>query len=551
MDNRRLIVFIVLSFAILFFWQQWEEKRHPKPVATTQAAATSSSAGNAKVAAEAQNEGKWLQKGNRLLVKTDVIQAEIDTMGGDLRKLALLRHGSRAKPNQPLQLLDDGAQHVYVAQTGLLNPALPALPNHRTLFTAAANKFELDAGQKELQVRLEAAEVAGIKVAKIYTFQRGSYLVNVRYEVTSTADKPVQLSAYYRLLRDGSAAEGDGKMVNTFTGPAVYTDAEKFQKVSFEDIDKGKAKYASHGNNGWVAMVQHYFVSAWILSPQGQPAVCQTTSNCRFEVKGVGDGLYSAGAIVDLPVLAPGKTVQMSVPLYAGPEETRTLESVAPGFELVKDYGWTTVIAKPLFWLLDMLHSMVGNWGWAIVLLTMLVKLAFFPLANAQYRSAAKMKKLVPRMQRLKEQYGDDRVKYQQAVMELYKQEKANPLSGCLPILVQIPVFFALYSALLASVELRQAPWLGWIHDLSVPDPYYILPVVLAISNFVQTMLNPPATDPMQDKMMKIMPVAFSVLFFFFPAGLVLYWLVNNLLSIAQQWFITRQIERADERAKH
>lgn len=267
-------------------------------------------------------------------------------------------------------------------------------------------------------------------------------------------------------------------------------------------------------------------------------------------MKPVADGLYSAGTVVDLPAIAPNTTYTLTMPLFVGPQDTHTMEATAPGLVLTKDYGWVTVIATPLFWLLEKLHAMVNNWGWAIVLLTVLIKAAFYPLSAASYRSMGKMKALAPRLERLKAQHGDDRMKFQQAVMEMYKTEKVNPLGGCLPVVIQIPVFIGLYWALLASVELRQAPWLGWIHDLTRPDPYYILPAIMAITMFAQTFLNPPPTDPIQAKMMKIMPVIFSVMFFFFPAGLVLYWVVNNILSISQQWYVTKQIERQEAAKK-
>jgi YidC/Oxa1 family membrane protein insertase len=474
-------------------------------------------------------------------------------MGGDLRKLSLLKHGQIDDAKQPFVLLQEGPDHVYVAQTGILKAGMPNLPTHRTLFTTTqAGEVTLADGQDSVSVRLEAAPVDGVKVAKVYTFKRGSYLIDVKYEVTNGGAQPLSLSAYYRLLRDGQPPKGSGGRVGTssFTGPAVFTEASKFQKVEFKDIDKGKAaeKYVHEGRDGWVAMLQHYFASAWLLSPNGGANVCAKAA-CRFEVKSAGDGYYSAGAIVDLPAIAPGATGSITVPLYAGPEETRTLEAAAPGLELVKDYGIFTVIAKPMFWLLDKIHLFIGNWGWTIVVFTLLIKLVFYPLAVTQYRSMAKMKKLAPRMQRLKEQYGDDRLKFQQAVMELYKQEKANPLSGCLPILIQMPIFLGLFYMLQSVVELRHAPWILWVQDLSVADPYYVLPVLMAVTMYVQSLFNPPSADPMQDKMMKIMPLVFSVMFLFFPAGLVLYYVVNNTFTIGQQWYITRQIAK-EEKAK-
>ena len=360
-------------------------------------------------------------------------------------------------------------------------------------------------------------------------------------------------SAYYRLLRDGKAPEGESRMAYTFTGPAVYTEADKFQKVKFEDIDKNKAEYARSADNGWVSMLQHYFVSAWILKTSDGKGVCQSAQGCRFELKPASGGLYSAGVVVDLPSIAAGATHTIDMPLYAGPQITRQLQATAPGLELTKDYGWVTIIATPLYWLLEKLHTMVSNWGWAIVLLTVIIKGVFFPLSAASYRSMAKMKALAPRLERLKEQYGDDRMKFQQAMMEMYKTEKVNPLGGCLPMLIQIPFFFALYRVLMAAIELRHAPFMLWINDLSAPDrlwlgfnlPYLqglpVLTLLMGASMYLQQKMTPTTVDPTQARIMQFLPVVFTFMFINFASGLVLYWLVNNLLSILQQYLINRQ----------
>jgi YidC/Oxa1 family membrane protein insertase len=334
-------------------------------------------------------------------------------------------------------------------------------------------------------------------------------------------------------------------MLPTFTGIALYTEKEKFQKITFEEIEKGKASYPKNSDDGWVAIIQHYFLSAW-LPKSGTPR--------EFYLHRLDGGRYSAGVIVPVGAVAPGASGTATVPLYAGPEEPSKLEAIAPGLELTVDYGWLTVIAVPLFWLLEWLHKLVGNWGVAIIILTIIIKLLFYPLSAASYKSMAKMRVVAPKMQRIKDQYGNDRQRMQQAMMELYKTEKINPLGGCMPILVQIPVFIALYWVLLASVELRHAPFFGWIDDLATPDtlfgvwfgmPIGLLPILMGATMIIQTKLNPEPPDPVQAKVMKIMPVVFSIFFFFFPAGLVLYWLVNNILSIAQQWHITRTLERA------
>lgn len=549
MDSKQLILFIVLSFAILLGWQALAPKQY-----TQQPLVSTSDTPKAALPLNSEPEvAGVLVQGQRIHVKTDVMDAYIDTQGGDLRELTLTHEEtSNAEKNKRLLMDDAKSRQTYVAQTGLISSQNSLLPTHKTLFKAEKYSYALDPTQNLLTVRLTAPDALGVKVHKIYTFHRGRYLIDVRYEIENTAATPITLSAYYRLLRDGKEPEGKTHFASTFFGAAVYTAEHKFQKNSFEDIAKGEVNYPLVTDNGWVGVLQHYFTTAWILSPSYQPNVCSAdvANSCRFEMKRLTDGLFSVGAIVDLPQIPAGTKKTLDVPLFAGPEETRVINAVAPGFDLVKDYGWFTVIAKPLFWLLDQIHTVVGNWGWAIVILTILIKALFFPLSAASYRSMAKMRTLTPRMKALKERYGEDKLKFQQSVMSLYKEEKVNPLGGCLPMLIQIPVFIALYWALLASVELRQAPWILWIHDLSQQDPYYILPILMAASMFLQTYLSPPPPDPMQAKMMKIMPMIFSIMFFFFPAGLVLYWVVNNVLSILQQWYVTRTIERESANAK-
>ena len=550
MDPIRLILFIALSFGILLLWQEYFAPPPKKPVATQSVTPTATAASTATGGTPAAAASAPLATGQDITIKTDTFNVSINTLGGDVRQLELVKYSAVENDQQPLRLFESGKDRTYIAQTGLVSAGNPALPTHKTLFTAPQTSYTLAEGQNSLDVRLTAPAANGVEVSKIYTFTRGSYLVQVRYELNNRGTIPLAASAYFRLLRDGKAPEGESRMAYTFTGPAVYTENSKFQKIKFEDLDKGKAEYARAADNGWIAMLQHYFVSAWILKTTDGKTVCQSAEGCRFEMKPVADGLYSAGTVVDLPAIAPNTTYTLTMPLFVGPQDTHTMEATAPGLVLTKDYGWVTVIATPLFWLLEKLHAMVNNWGWAIVLLTVLIRAAFYPLSAASFRSMGKMKALAPRLERLKAQHGDDRMKFQQAVMEMYKTEKVNPLGGCLPVVIQIPVFIGLYWALLASVELRQAPWLGWIHDLTRPDPYYILPAIMAITMFAQTFLNPPPTDPIQAKMMKIMPVIFSVMFFFFPAGLVLYWVVNNILSISQQWYVTKQIERQEAAKK-
>lgn len=547
MDTKRLIAFIVLSFSILLIWQEYFAP--PPPPAKTQASLDTDApkAQNSHQASPSDAAGA-LAKGERITVETDLVRAVIDTQGGDLRRLEFLKQGKIDDPTAPFPLFQDEGGKLYVAQTGLISTARNDLPTHRTRFQAEKTAYKLDSGGQKLEIPLTASTADGVEVRKTYIFSRNDYLIQVRYDIANQSGKALPFEAYYRFLRDGQAPDGESFMAYSFTGPAVYTDEGKFQKVEFSDLDKGKAEYTQQANNGWVAMLQHYFASAWIVSDLEGKSACGDAP-CRYELKAANSGLYSAGTIISHAPLEAGQTRSFTMNLYAGPEETARLEKIAPGLDLTKDYGWTTIIAKPLFWLLDLLYRMVGNWGWAIVLLTILIKIVFYPLSAASYRSMAKMKAVAPRLQAMKERYGDDRLKMQQAMMDLYRTEKINPLGGCLPILIQIPVFIGLYWALWASVELRQAPWLGWITDLSQPDPFYILPLVMAVTMFAQTFLNPPPPDPLQAKMMKIMPLLFSVMFFFFPSGLVLYWVVNNILSMAQQWYINKQISDEAKRA--
>jgi YidC/Oxa1 family membrane protein insertase len=385
---------------------------------------------------------------------------------------------------------------------------------------------------------------SGARITKIYGFHRGSYVIDVSFEIENKSAAPIQADGYFQLVRDGTPPVGDSAMLPTYTGIAVYTDKEKFQKVAFGDVDKNKISYPKKSNDGWIAMLQHYFLSAWL------PA---NNTPREFYTRRLDNNLYAAGVILPIGTVEPGASATLKVPLYAGPQEGDHLANLAPGLELTIDYGWLTIIAQPLFWYLSWLYQWVGNWGLAIILLTVTLKAVFYPLSAASYRSMARMRVVAPKLQKLKDQYGNDRQRMNQAMMELYKTEKINPLGGCLPVLVQIPVFIALYWVLLASVELRQAPFMFGINDLSLPAigdglalapfVYFVLPVLMGATMIFQTYLNPVPPDPVQAKIMKIMPIAFSVMFFWFPVGLVLYWLVNNILSIAQQWHITHAME--------
>ena len=541
MDFQRFFLFLIFSFSVFLLWDGWQRTQNPvvqtapvagistisAPVATTPVATTIDAANLGANAVAAQ---KKILPGNKITVKTDRLVAEISSVGGDLRRLEFLQHYEATDKSKPFVLFQEHGEHTYIAQTGLLGTGLPT---HNSTFVAQASDFQLAQGQETLEVRLQATEITGAKVSKVYVFHRGSYLVDVVYEIENIGTNPLTSSAYFQLIRDTSTPVGGTMFVPTYTGPAVFTEQEKFQKVDFADIEKGKINYPKSADNGWVGMLQHYFVSAWLPKDKLQR---------EFYTRHLENNLYSAGLIIPVGVLAPGQSTKISVPLYAGPAQT-SLDKIAPGLGLTVDYGWLTILSSPLFWVLSFLHGWVQNWGVAIILLTVLIKLAFFPLSAASYRSMAKMRVVAPKLEKIKQQYGDDKERLHKAMMELYKTEKINPVGGCLPMLIQIPVFIALYWAILASVELRYAPFFGWINDLSAADPYYVLPLIMGASMIIQTKLNPTPTDPMQAKLMQIMPIVFSVVFFFFPAGLVLYSIVNNVLSIAQQWVITRNLE--------
>lgn len=532
MDVRRLILFVVLSFSILFFWSSWQERHAPQvaqQVEVNQPQPASVASANEKTF--------QLSSDKRVTVETDVFKAEIDTMGGDIRRIELLKHHADYSNKEDLVLLDDRKSPlVYVAQSGLIGKDLPT---HKTVFTAETTSYQLKDNQNEVVVTLNAENAEGVKVTKTYTFTRGSYAVKVGFKIDNASNAAIDPWIYYQIVHDSESNQGT-KMMPTFTGAAYFTDADKYKKVKFTEM--AKEDLSKNAKDGWIGLVQHYFVSAWI------PATNQAR---EFYTNKLGDKVFAIGAKSGLGMIAPGASKEVSADLYMGPQTHDELVKTAPGLEYTVDYGWLTFIASPLFMVLSAINSLVHNWGVAIILLTILIKLAFYPLSAAGYRNMAQMRELAPRLQSMKEKFGDDRQKMQQAMMELYKKEKINPMGGCLPILIQIPVFISLYWMLLGSVEMRHAPFMLWIQDLSAPDtlfgslpewlpllggmPIGLLPILMAATMLIQTKLNPKPTDPVQAKVMLIMPIVFSIFFFFFPAGLVLYWLVNNILSIAQQ----------------
>lgn len=537
MEFQRILLLSIFSFSIFLLWDGWHRQNQPVPQVI---AASSTPAPSASLIADKTDKqplGPIIVKqntlnGEKITVTTDFFKAEISTAGGDITQIELLKQFDTTDKTKPFQLFRQDHEHTYIAQSGLLGPNLPT---HNTIFTSEFKQYALIDGSDSIKIRMFSANNSGSKVSKIFVFHKSSYIIDIEYVIENTSKDAIQSSAYFQLVRDNFEPVGSTKFVPTYTGPAVYTEKDKFSKIDFDSIEKNKAHMPATTDNGWVGMLQHYFVSAWI--PVGD-------TKREFYSKKLDNGLYSVGLILPLDKIEPAQTGTITVPLYVGPAQSK-LDDIAPGLGLTVDYGFLTIIAKPIFWLLSVIHGWVHNWGFAIIILTILIKLAFFPLSAASYRSMAKMRVVAPKLAKIKEQYSDDREKLNRAMMDLYKVEKINPLGGCLPVLIQIPVFISLYWSILASVEMRYAPFIGWITDLSRSDPYYVLPVIMGVSMYLQSKLNPTPPDPMQAKLMQIMPVAFSVIFFFFPAGLVLYSVVNNILSIAQQWYITRNIEAA------
>jgi YidC/Oxa1 family membrane protein insertase len=557
-DIRRTLLWVVFTMSLVFLWDKWNIHTGqpswfggPRPAATApkapapaaslaqagvpQPAAAGSSGVPAPTAAGAVPVAPAAPPtSEQVSVTTDRVKATFDSQGGSLVRLELLGYRDATDTSRNVLLFEQSAKRLYLAQTGLITAtAGKALPNHFTQMAVVPGERTLAAGVDSITIRFESPAVDGVKLAKTYTFKRGEYTVAVKHEVVNDSAAAIQPQLYLQLARDGNPPEGESSFYFTFTGPALYTEAKKFEKIDFKDIAKGGAKHEVAADNGWVAMVQHYFASAWLVQQPGAR---------EFRTSKIADNHFAIAMVMPLGEVAPGTTKAHEATLFAGPQEENKLAALAPGLELVKDYGWFTVLAKPLFWLLDKLHGIIGNWGWAIVALVVLLKIAFYWLNASAYRSMAKMKAVAPKVNDLRERYKDKPQQMQQEMMRIYREEKVNPLGGCLPILVQMPFFIALYWVLLSSVEMRNAPWIGWITDLAAKDPWFILPVLMTASSLFQVWLNPAPADPMQAKLMWFMPLAFGFMFFFFPAGLVLYWLTNNILSIAQQWFINKQL---------
>jgi YidC/Oxa1 family membrane protein insertase len=554
-DIRRTILWVIFGFSLVLLWDQWQvfNGNKPtflpssKPAATAAAPANAPAAngvptasGTAGSAAAVPTQAAAAAPREQVNVTTDLFKATIDSEGATVNRLELRKYDEADRTTHVVLFENGSAATRYVAQTGLLNTVDTGerFPNHLTPMAPKAGPREMADGQNTLEVSFESAPVGGLKYTKTYVFHRGDYAIGVRHEVVNVSDQPRDAQLYMQLLRHGTVAAGTMFGTNTFTGPAAYTNEKKFHKLDFKDIAKGKIEPPPAANDGWIAMVQHYFVSAWLL--KGDPVSEQLRR--EFRVKDLGDNLFTVAMVATLPKLAPGASQVVNSTLFAGPEEEKKLEAIAPGLDLVKDYGIFAIISKPLYWLLNQLHGILGNWGWSIVALVVLLKAAFYWLNAKAYASMAKMKAINPKIMEMRERLKDKPQEMQQEMMRIYKTEKVNPMGGCFPIVIQIPVFIALYWVLLSSVEMRHAPWILWITDLSAPDPWYILPVVMTATSLFQTWLNPTPPDPMQAKLMWIMPLAFSVMFIFFPAGLVLYWITNNTLSIAQQWFINKRL---------
>ncbi len=563
MDSQRFLLVLALGLILFLIFQAWQDEQRQRaaptaaptaaPLATPEPpppAATAPPSAPGTTPQPPTGAPPSAPTGQRITVVTDLIEAVIDTEGGDLRQIRLRRYPVAIdQPQVPVVLLNDARGELYVAQTGLIGRGPSEYPSHRTRYMAEAERHVLADGQEQIEVRLHWQAPSGVRYQKLYTFHRNRYLIDLSYLVENSTSAPWEGFLYREFVRHYVAPSRSWLALPTYTGGAIYTPQQKYQKIHFEDMSKqdlavnfstrqvnGKEERVLEGvRGGWVAILQHYFVGAWMPPAEGRSVFYTDVPASDHYVIGIKDRTATA--------VAPGASGRLTAQLYVGPKEHKRLRALAEGMELTVDFGWLTFISAPLFWLLTFLHDWIGNWGWAIVVLTVLIKVVFYPLSAASYKSMAHMKRVQPKMQSIRERFGHDKQRMNQAMMELYKKEKINPLGGCLPIAIQIPVFIALYWVLLESVELRQAPFVLWIRDLSDRDPYFVLPLIMGASMYVQQKLTPTQLDPMQQRIMMALPIVFTVFFLFFPAGLVLYWAINNILSIAQQWQITRMIE--------
>ena len=558
-ELQRAFLWMIFLLALFMLWDAWQVRNgNPSFFGTPEAvqeqvvenANTTAAAGDVRVPADSKAVASEVNVTitQPVVVTTDLFKITFDANGASVARAELLKERqtpdwkTRGLPGLILGeeeqqdagnvvLFDTSAQHVYKAETGLVGGNFP---NHRTAFRLISDTLDMKEGQDTLNVSFAASQ-GNVELIKTYVFHRGHYGIDVKHEVRNKGNVAISPSVYMQLTRDDGKVASDSAFYNTFTGPAAYTEAEKFQKIDFDSIADNDTDLPSQSNEGWIAMLQHYFLTAW---------VAQQDINRELYTRQLDKHLYAIGSIVAVGEVAPGAEKVVDSTLYVGPQDQRRLEYIAPNLDLVVDYGWLTFLAKPIYWLLAFLQGLVGNWGWAIVLLTVLVKAILYPISAAGYKSMARMRDVAPRMKAIQEKYGNDKQALNQAMMELYRREKINPAGGCFPILLQIPVFLALYWVLLATVELRGASWLLWVNDLASPDPYLILPLLMVATMIIQMKISPRPTDPTQAKVMMIMPVVFGVMFFFFASGLVLYWLTNNVLSIWQQWYVNKQIEK-------
>lgn len=557
-ELQRAFLWMIFLLALFMLWDAWQVRNgNPSFFGTPEAVqeqvvenANTTAAGDVKVPADSKAVASEVNVTitQPVVVTTDLFKITFDANGASVARAELLKERqtpdwkTRGLPGLILGeeeqqdagnvvLFDTSAQHVYKAETGLVGGNFP---NHRTAFRLISDTLDMKEGQDTLNVSFAASQ-GNVELIKTYVFHRGHYGIDVKHEVRNKGNVAIFPSVYMQLTRDDGKVASDSAFYNTFTGPAAYTEAEKFQKIDFDSIADNDTDLPSQSNEGWIAMLQHYFLTAWVP---------QQDINRELYTRQLDKHLYAIGSIVAVGEVAPGAEKVVDSTLYVGPQDQRRLEYIAPNLDLVVDYGWLTFLAKPIYWLLAFLQGLVGNWGWAIVLLTVLVKAILYPISAAGYKSMARMRDVAPRMKAIQEKYGNDKQALNQAMMELYRREKINPAGGCFPILLQIPVFLALYWVLLATVELRGASWLLWVNDLASPDPYLILPLLMVATMIIQMKISPRPTDPTQAKVMMIMPVVFGVMFFFFASGLVLYWLTNNVLSIWQQWYVNKQIEK-------
>ena len=546
-DIRRTILWVVFGFSLVMLWDQWQLHNGNKPTffptATPPVVATDSSQTNdppnpvavqtvASLPVDSAPDANQT-KAEIVEIQTNLLKLRFDTQGASLIYSELLKHKDVLRPGSNVTLFDNSKERVYLAQTGLVGgPAGVSWPTHKSPMRLTSSSSFKD-GEDSLVLRFESETLGGVKLIKSYTVHKNSYVLSVQHEILNQSGETISPQIYVQLVRDGNKLEGESAFYSTFTGPAVFTNTKKYQKIEFSDIEKNKADFEKKSDLGFVAMVQHYFASAWLMDD------AQTRD---LYARKIDTNLYSVGMVAPLPVLANESKQIHQTRLFVGPQEEKLLEGLYPGLELVKDYGWLTILAKPLYWLLDALYSYIGNWGWSIVALVVVLKIAFYWLNSQAYKSMGKMKAINPKIMEMRERLKDNPQQMQMEMMKIYREEKVNPLGGCLPIAVQIPFFIALYWVLLSSVEMRNAPWVGWVQDLAAPDPWFVLPLLMTLTSLLQTWLNPTPPDPIQAKLMWMMPLAFSVMFFFFPSGLVLYWLSNNILSIAQQWMINKQL---------